>query len=209
MKRAARVLTLSVVACAWPLVATAEIYLTVPNVPGDVTDAGHTGTIRAFALDWATTAASSWTSGGGATVAKPNPGSLHLTIASGPWSNMLIQAITTGHVLDGPPTPGPIVIDATANGRPLYRLTLQGVFLTKYEIQLDPQKGPVDGVDVVFKTVSIDRPYVDSKGTALNSNFVWNIPGGTAEATVGTVAPPPQLQQPPPTLTPQLKPRTN
>jgi type VI protein secretion system component Hcp len=190
------------------LAAAADLYLTVPSAPGDVTDAGHAGAIRAFSLDWATTAETSWTKGGGASVGKPNPGLLHLTIATGAWSNVLMQAITTGKTLDGPPAPGPIVIDATVNGHALYRMTLQGVFLTRYQTQFDPQKGPVDAIDLVFKTASIERTYTDAKGTtSFGSNLTWDIPAGTVGAAIPAPTQAPPMQAP--TVAPQLKPRTN
>jgi len=192
-RHAARILAFSVIVGIWPAFATADIYLSVPNVPGDVTDAGHANTIRAFALDWSITAATSWTRGGGVSVGKPNPGALRLTIATGPWSNVLMQAITTGRVLDGPPVVGPIVIDATLNGRPLYRVTMQGVFLANCEKEIDPQKGPSDVVEMVFKTVSIDHFYVDGTGTLRSNNETWDIPAGTS-GPAPSPPPPPVMQ---------------
>ena len=81
-------------------VAAADTFLLVPGAPGDVTEKAHSGWIRVATVDWEVEAESSWTKGGGASVGKPNPGKLRLTLPSGPWSTAFFRAIGTGKTLD-------------------------------------------------------------------------------------------------------------
>ena len=55
---------------------------------------------------------------------------------------------------------------------------MRGLFVTKYHLQSEAQKPPVDVVEGVFKTVAIDQFYVGPEGKVRTVNIAWDIPAG-------------------------------
>lgn len=157
------------------LAQAAEIFMLIPGVPGDSASKGHEKWIRVSSLDWQTEAETSWTKGGGASVGKPNPGAIELVIPTGTWSQHFMRKIGLGKL------EATVVIDALASdGRPLYRMTLDGVFITQYRLATLPTTPlPQDYVSGVFKKVKVEYYATGPDGKLITTFFEWDIPAGT------------------------------
>jgi type VI protein secretion system component Hcp len=171
-----RVLALAASLAALPLAARADIFMLVPGVQGDATAKGHEKWIRVSSLDWEVQADTSWVRGSGATVGKPNPGPIDLVLATGTWSRHFVRAIVAGSAFPN------VVIDATASdGRPLYRITAEGLFLTDYRLDTLPAAPlPQDHVSGVFKKVKIDYYSVGADGRVTTTTVEWDVVLGTS-----------------------------
>lgn len=161
--------TLSVAAQA------ADIFMLVQGVPGDSTAKGHEKWIRVTSLDWKVEAESSWTKGGGASVGKPNPGVIEFVMPTGTWSQQFMRQIGQGKSLPS------LVVDAvSSDGRPLYRMTAEGFFVTQYRLLTSPATPlPQDHVNGVFKKVKVEYYAVGPDNRIITTFFEWDIPLGT------------------------------
>lgn len=157
-----------------PAIAQAEIFMLITGVAGDVTAKGHERWIRVSSLDWEVEAPTSWTQGGGASIAKPKPGPIQLLLPSGAWSQHFIRLITQGKALPN------VVFDAVASdGRPLYRMTAEGFFVTEYRLaNLPASPLPQDHVSGVFKKVKIEYYSVGADGRVTSSIVEWDVATG-------------------------------
>lgn len=163
--------TLSVAAQA------ADIFMLVQGVPGDATAKGHEGWIRVASLDLATTAVVSITAVGGASVGKPSPAAFEFAIASGPWSAQILRQITTGRAYPK------VTFDAVAaDGRPIYRMTLDVLYITQYRLaSLTATPLPQDLLKGVFRTVRIDYYSTGADGRLVTTSVQWDIPTGDVQ----------------------------
>ncbi len=131
--------------------------------------------------DWEVEADTSWTKGGGASVGKPNPGTInfqHLFDAS--------STVLLGYICTGKPFPKVQLemMKTTGKGSPetYFTMSMEGVFITKVS-----NSGTEDGivmqkVEMVFRTVKIEYKQQDAKTTMLGmiKTYTWDIPAGTA-----------------------------
>jgi type VI secretion system secreted protein Hcp len=166
--------------CALPAVAQADIFMLVTGVQGDSTAKGHEKWIRVSSLDWKTTAQTSWTQGGGASVGRPNPDALQLVLPTGTWSQHFMRLLTQGKALSS------VVVDGVASdGRPLYRMTLEGLFVTQYRLSSLPATPlPQDEIKAVFKKVKIEYYAVAADGRVTTTFVEWDIPLGTSAPAI-------------------------
>lgn len=157
-----------------PAVAQAEIFMLVTGVAGDATAKGHERWIRVSSLDWTVKAGTSWTQGGGASVGKPQPGPIDLLLPTGTWSQHFIRLITQGKALPN------VVFDSVASdGRPLYRITAEGFFLTEYRLANLPVTAlPQDHVSGVFKKAKIEYYAVGADGKVTSTVVEWDVASG-------------------------------
>ncbi len=163
-----------------PAVAQAEIFMYIPTVAGDSTAKGHEKWIRVSSLDWKATAQSSWVSGSGASVGKPMPDFLQLGLPSGTWSQHFVRLITQGKALAS------VLINGYASdGRPLYRMTLEGFFVTQYRLSSLPTTPlPHDEIKAVFKRVKIEYYAVAADGKVSATLVEWDIPTGISSPPI-------------------------
>lgn len=157
--------------CGVPGIATADIFMHIARAPGDATAKGHENWIRVTSADWNLEAASSWTAGSGASVGKPKPGEIQLVLPTGSWSAHFLKMIVGGKAEPK------IILDAVASdGRPLYRLTLEGVFLTQYRLATLPATPlPQDHVDGVYKIARFEFYSISADGRVLVTPVVWDV----------------------------------
>ena len=161
--------------CALPGVAMADIFMHIARAAGDATAKGHENWIRVSSLDWEVEAATSWTQGGGASVGKPKPGEIQFVLPTGPWSAHFMKMIAGGKAEPK------VILDAIASdGRPLYRLTLEGLFVTQYRLATLPATPlPQDHVNGVFKIARFEYYSIGADGRVLTTPVVWDVVAGT------------------------------
>lgn len=155
----------------------ADIFMLIPtHQAGDSTAKGHENWIRVSSLDWNMVAQSSWTQGGGSSVGKPNPKELQLVLPTGFWSQFFVRLITQGKAIPK------VTFDAmSSDGRPLYRMTVEGFFVTEYRLASLPATPlPQDHVKGVFKTVKLEYFATAPDGRLITTFVDWNIPLGTS-----------------------------
>ena len=183
MNRILRTLIVAAGLCTLPVIAqAADIFMLIstPSQPGDSTAKGHENWIRVASLDWNTQAQSSWTAGGGASVGKPSPGKLQLVLPNGFWSPLFLRLITQGKAVPK------IVFDAvSSDGRPLYRLTVEGFFVTEYRLaSLATTPLPQDHVSGVFKILKLEQFAQTADGRLITTVVDWNIVTGVSTPAV-------------------------
>ena len=179
MKHLLKISILAITLSAMPgLAQAADIFMLIsnPSQPGDSTAKGHENWIRVSSLDWSTKAQTSWTSGSGASVGKPNPGELQLVLPNGLWSQFFVRLITQGKAVPK------IVFDAmSSDGRPLYRMTVEGFFVTEYRLaSLATTPLPQDHVNGVFKTFKLEQFAQTADGRLITTVVDWNVVTGVS-----------------------------
>jgi len=177
MKNFLRIWIIATALCAVPgLVHATEHFMLMQNIAGDATAKGHENWIRVSSLDWTLVAESSWTAGGGASVGKPNPGKMVLNLPTGVWSQFFVRLITQGKAVPK------VVVDATAtDGRPLYRMTVEGFFVTSYGLaSVTTTPLPQDHLEGVFKIVKLEFYATAADGRLITTVVDWNIATGVS-----------------------------
>jgi type VI secretion system secreted protein Hcp len=147
---------------------------------GEATVKGHEKWVEIQSWDWEIEAESSWTKGGGASVAKPSPGAMG-------WVHRFdtSSAAIMGHICTGKAFPKVQidVLHASGKGGPQPSLTalMEGVFITKVSTSMSEDAIVVQRVEMVFKTIKIEYRTANRQGgTPLANTFSWDIPAGTA-----------------------------
>ncbi len=141
--------------CTAPLAD--QMFISLSGIPGDSTDVGHKGEIDVLSYSVGVTATTSWTSGGGAGVGKPNPGELNFSaawdrsapemlrlIASGKFVPTVVLTVRSGNPPNQDPSP-------TATEYAKY--TFESVFLTSVGQRLDGAGRAVNVVSGVYRTM--------------------------------------------------------
>lgn len=95
--------------CTAPLAD--QMFISLSGIPGDSTDVGHKGEIDVLSYSVGATANSSWTSGGGASVGKPNPGELNFSAAWDRSAPAMLKLIASGQAV-------PTVVLTVRSGNP-------------------------------------------------------------------------------------------
>jgi len=151
-----------------------EFYLTVAGIDGGVTVRDFEGTfaIEDFAFD--ILAASNWTSGGGASVGKPQPQPLRLELKAGSHLNEFVDNIVDGQQFPLLRLEG-VVSDGGITRQTVYDLRLEGVLVTKVT-----DTDGTDYLEVVYRKVSLTTAEYDPKGgLGAAQTIAWDVPGGT------------------------------
>jgi type VI secretion system Hcp family effector len=131
--------------------------------------------------DWEVEAESSWTKGGGASVGKPNPGSMSFEHYFDSASTVILGYICTGKAF---PKAELQMTRTTGTGvaATYFTMTMEGAFITKVSNSGTEEGNVAQRVEMVFKTVKIDYKPQDIKTGQLGpaKTFTWDIPAGTA-----------------------------
>lgn len=176
MKNSFRIWILALGLLALPSAAQAVDIFMLPqhHQAGDSTAKGHENWIRVSSLDWNLVAPSSWTQGSGAAVGKPKPGELQLVLPTGFWSQFFVRMITQGKALPR------VIFDAmSSDGRPLYRMTVEGFFVTEYRLASLPATPlPQDHLKGVFKIVKLEYFATGPDGRLITTVVDWNVVTG-------------------------------
>lgn len=148
---------------------------------GESTQKGKEKWVEVQSWDWEVSAETSWTKGGGASVGKPNPGTLHFVHQFDTASIVLLGYICTGKAF---PKVELQVAKPSARGVPetYFTMTVEGAFVTKVSNSATAEGQVVQQVSLVFKTVKIDYKTQDPRTGAMTAakTYMWDIPAGTA-----------------------------
>jgi len=141
-----------------------------PVVVGQLVLGGATAGVTAYS--WEVTAASNWTSGGGASVGKPNPGAIHFTKTIDPSSVPTLLTIALGRAY-----PSAVFTVTLGKGKAASTMVyeLEDVFVTRVS------QGTTDGlvteeVSFVFKVVR--WTFTSSAGDVTTGT--WDVVSGSA-----------------------------
>lgn len=163
---------------ALPTSAVAETYMLVPGFTGDSTDPSHKGWLRLSSVEWTVGSGGRFPTPGSGTedinVGMGVPVGLTVQLQSGPWSVPLMRRIASGN------SAGQVTIDHVASdGKPIYRMRLDRVFLKQYQLASTAKAMPVDEITMVFKTIRYEHFQVGSDGRVSSTAVEWNILAGT------------------------------
>ena len=176
MNRMFRIWMVAIGLCTLPAVAGADTFMLIQGVAGDATDPAHKGWIRISSVDWAVSSPTTIGSAtGGAGAGKTTGDELHLTIPTGPWSREFVNTLTRGaHFTQ-------VVIEhINTDGRPSYRVAIQTLFLTKYQIAATSKAQPEDQITGVFGGFRVEYFAVTAEGKVTSSPVGWNLVTNTA-----------------------------
>lgn len=148
---------------------------------GESVQKGMAKWIEIQGWDWEVEAETSWTKGGGASVGKPNPGTMNWVHSFDTSSTVILGYICTGKAF---PKVELQMQKPTGSGTPesFFTMTMEGAFITRV-FNIGTEDGSVSQrVEMVFKTVKIDYKPQDNKTGKLGAikTFTWDIPAGTA-----------------------------
>jgi type VI secretion system secreted protein Hcp len=130
--------------------------------------------------DWEVEAESSWTKGGGASVGKPNPGSMSFEHYFDISSTVILGYICNGKAF---PKVELQMTKSSAGGKPetYFTMVMEGAFITKVSNSGTEEGNVAQRVEMIFKTVKIDYKSLDPSGKlGAVKTFNWDIPAGTA-----------------------------
>jgi len=146
---------------------------------GESVQKGREKWVEIQAWDWEVEAESSWTKGGGASVGKPNPGTMSFLHYFDSSSPVILGYICTGKAF---PKVELQMTRLIAGGKPdtYFTMTMEGAYITKVSNSGTEEGNVAQRVQMVFKTVKIDYKPNDPSGKAAVKTFNWDIPAGTA-----------------------------
>jgi len=120
------------------------------------------------------TALVSWTSGSGAMVGKPNPGSLKISKRINALSPYLLGIIASGRSMDEAQI---VIRDANAARGPFYWIALQGLYVTRISQSLGDGGAGTEDLELVYRSIGWSYHRRDTAGaTEFSSALHWNVP---------------------------------
>ena len=148
--------------------------------------------IELQAWEWEVAAETSWTKGGGASVGKPNPGTLNWEHYFDRSSHLLLGYICTGTSFD---TCTLEMCKGTGakSGEPerFFAIHMKDAFLTKVSQNATEDGNVIQKVEMVFKAIEIEYrsqglPWAPTPGgLAAPVKFHWDIAAGLAGPSTG------------------------
>jgi type VI secretion system secreted protein Hcp len=152
---------------------------------GESIEKGHEKWVELLDWSWEVASQTSWTAGGGASVGKPSPGSMHWGHHFDNTSPVILGALCTGKAFPKVELQMTKAIDPAVPAVVYFTMTMEGVFITRVAQSGDQEGNPVQQVEMVFKTVKIDYKPIDPRGQlGIAKVFSWDIPSGTASPSL-------------------------
>jgi type VI secretion system secreted protein Hcp len=147
---------------------------------GESIQKGKNDWVEVQRWDWDVDAETSWTKGGGASVGKPNPGSMNFEHFFDTSSTVILGYICTGKSF--PKVELQITKSTGGKADTFFTMTLENVFITKVSHRGDEEGNIVQRVEMVFKTIKIEyRSHQKTTGQLGAAKiYSWDIPAGTA-----------------------------
>lgn len=147
---------------------------------GESVQKGKEKWVEILGWDWEVEAESSWTKGGGASVGKPQPGTMNFEHSFDSSSTVILGYICSGKSF---PKVELQMAKTTASGRPetYFTMVMEGAFITKVANSGTEEGNVTQRVGMIFKTVKIDYKPQDKSGQlGVVKSYNWDIPAGTA-----------------------------
>ena len=127
---------------------------------------------------WQVDAPTSWTKGGGASVAKPNPGGLSLSTGTSSATPLLLNRIASGKVINS----GRLDVVKSVGGTTVevLQLALTSLFLTSLSTHISSSGELYADVTFVFKTITFSVWKLGANGTqGTEVKTTWDVAAGT------------------------------
>ena len=149
---------------------------------GESTQKGKEKWVEIQAWDWEIEAATSWTKGGGASVGKPNPGTMSWEHYFDSSSPVIMGYICTGKAFPKVELQAMKPSMGGATPETYFTMAMEGAFITRVSTSGTDDGSIIQKVEMVFKTVKIDYKPQDKNTGQLGavSTYNWDIPAGTA-----------------------------
>ena len=154
---------------------------------GDGGNGNYRGWIELTNWEWEVTAETNWTKGGGASVGKPNPGSLNWEHYWDKSSPTILGYICTGSAFSEVKLEMCKSVGGTSGNslQTYFKATLNDVFMNKVSQSVSEEGGITQKVEMVFKNIKIEYRQQGADPRApgqLGSpiSYEWDIPGGAA-----------------------------
>jgi type VI secretion system Hcp family effector len=148
---------------------------------GESIQKGKEKWVEILGWNWEIDADTSWTKGGGASVGKPNPGSLSFEHHFDTSSIVLMGFICAGKAF---PKVELQMLKTTgsAQAETYFTMLMEGVFITSVSSTGTDEGRVVQRIEMVFKTVKIDYKPQDNRTGKLGAarTYAWDIVSGTA-----------------------------
>lgn len=173
------------------MVASLNAFMKIKGAEGESkqgdSDGGngnYKGWIELTNWEWEVTAETNWTKGGGASVGKPNPGSLNWEHYWDKSSPTILGYICTGSAFSEVKLEMCKTVGGAGGKNSLqtyFKATMNDVFMNKVNQSVSDDGGVVQKVEMVFKNIKIEYRQQNNVG-ALGSpvTYEWDIPGGSA-----------------------------
>ncbi len=172
------------------MVASLNAFMQIKGADGESKQGSYKGWIELTNWEWEVTAETNWTKGGGASVGKPNPGSLNWEHYWDKSSPTILGYICTGSAfsevkLEMCKSVGAGIGISGTSLQPYLKVTLHDVFINKVNQSVSEEGGVTQKVEMVFKNIKIDYHQQGgdpAKPGALGPaiTYEWDIPGGSA-----------------------------
>jgi type VI secretion system secreted protein Hcp len=148
---------------------------------GESTKKGKEKWVEILDWSWEIEAETSWTKGGGASVGKPNPGTISWAHTFDTTSTVIMGYICTGRAFPK----AEVQMTRSAGGaaaQTFFTMRMGNVYITKAGTSATPDGQLFQQVEMVFKSVEIEYkpqdPRTGKPGPA--TKFSWDIVAGTA-----------------------------
>ncbi len=147
---------------------------------GESVQKGKEKWVEILGWDWEVEAESSWTKGGGASVGKPQPGTMNFEHFFDTSSAVILGYICSGKSF---PKVELQMTKTTGSGKSetYFTMVMEGAFITKVANSGTEEGNVMQRVEMIFKTVKIDYKPQDKAGLlGAAKTYNWDIPAGTA-----------------------------
>lgn len=175
MKRMLKVLIVAAGFGLLPAAASADTFMLIPGVTGDVTDPARKGWIRVLSCEWGVQNVTViGTATGGAGAGKPTARGFKVKIPTGPWSREMLS-----NLVRGAHYPQIVIDHVNPDGRPAYRVTIQLLFLTDYRNAPGSKAPAEDEIEGVYGGFRAEYFTVGPDGRVSSSAVGWNFVSNT------------------------------
>lgn len=161
-------------------VGAAGRFLVLDSIPGESLAQGHPNAIDVIDASWSVTAATTFAKGGGASVGKPSPGALTVSIATTTATPVLLNRIAGGKVIKNGRLDVVKSGGGGGNGIEVLQLNLTNLYVTGLATHIGSGGDLVDTVTFAFGTISFSVWKQTTNGSqGQEVRTTWDVAKGT------------------------------